>query len=125
MDNLNKLVERKLDELRNYLSPIKSEIEKVILFGSTIKGGDKEFNDIDILIKHRGSFKQFKALLTETFDNPNNIVENAHLGYSNHPAWKDNGVLPFHILCYTENEKLTSKVKKGIEESIDITDLIL
>jgi predicted nucleotidyltransferase len=119
-------IKKALNELKKELPKLKKYINKVILFGSTVQGGFEKYNDIDILVSFMDcSYEVFREKLRELITSRNIIIENAEFSYSNHPRWKKEGELPFHILLFTNESNLTSKVKKGLNGSIDITNLLL
>ncbi len=118
-------IRQALGELRGKFSTLKGIVTKIILFGSTVEDNTLKFNDVDILLRfEKTHFESLKSELIGLIPSRALIIENAELSYSNHPRWENKGKLPFHMLLYTDESRLTQKVRLGLSSSIDITDLV-
>lgn len=121
------VIQSALVDLRSLLKTVKSHIEKVELFGSTLTQPIDAIRDVDFFVAYEGKpFGVIRDGLRRAKLERHVVVEDLEASYANCPKWPIQEPLTIHIVLYRPRQSaFTPKLERARESSVEVTDLVV
>lgn len=119
-------IQTAFSDMKRLLSGLGSLVEKVELFGSTLKIPIAEARDVDFFVGYRGiTFEDVHKAIIETLLPRNVVVESIDASYTNCPKWTTERPLTLHIILYQEGKsEFSEKLLRTRQDAVDVTSMI-